>query len=391
MIYSNLLINDKNWKHLTYSWFKKKLPHALLFHGPEGSGKEGHALELAALIQCSSKENKESCGTCIHCKQTKSLKNKNVNLILPLPRAKIKSRTDSIEKAFSKSTLQEYWDILKQKEKNPYFSIKIKGANTILINSIRTLKHELALNSINNEWKIILIFEAEKLCIPNPEAANSLLKILEEPPENTLFILVSSQPGAILDTIHSRCQNIYFPPISNEKIKQYLVDSNNDPIQANLVSKISSGNIKLAQKLILDSSDLMKKIFIILNACFTNDPVIWNKCIDIISRQKVNDVKQMDHLFFCIILFFRDLLYYSTTQSANEIIFKNQIEKIEQLSKMYFKAEWDSCIEHVENAQSYILKNGYLPLQITNMLINIKKSLQGQETTSFKLNDWTLV
>ena len=169
------------------------------------------------------------------------------------------------------------------------------------------------------------------------------------------------------------------------------MDSNNDPIQANLVSKISSGNIKLAQKLILDSSDLMKKIFIILNACFTNDPVIWNKCIDIISKQKVNDVKQMDHLFFCIILFFRDLLYYSTTQFANEIIFKNQIEKIEQLSKMYLKAEWGSCIEHVENAQIYILKNGYLPLQITNMLINIKKSLQGQESTSFKLSDWTLV
>ena len=287
--------------------------------------------------------------------------------------------------------MQEYWDILKEKEKNPYFSIKLKGANTILINSIRTLKHELALSSINNEWKIILIFEAEKLCIPNPEAANSLLKILEEPPENTLFILVSSQPGAILDTIHSRCQNIYFPPISNEKIKQYLMDSNNDPIQANLVSKISSGNIKLAQKLILDSSDLMKKIFIILNACFTNDPAIWNKCIDIMSKQKVNDIKQMDHLFFCIILFFRDLLYYSTTQSANEIIFKNQIQKIEQLSKMYLKAEWGSCIEHVENAQNYILKNGYLPLQITNMLINIKKSLQGQESTSFKLSDWTLV
>ena len=81
MIYSNLLINDKNWKHLTYSWFKKKLPHALLFHGPEGSGKEGHALELAALIQCSSKENKESCGTCINCKQTKSLKNISSQII----------------------------------------------------------------------------------------------------------------------------------------------------------------------------------------------------------------------------------------------------------------------------------------------------------------------
>ncbi len=391
MIYPNLLINNKNWKHLTHSWFKKKLPHALLFHGPEGSGKEGHALELAALVHCSSRDHNESCGTCINCKQIKSLKHKNLNLILPLPRGKIKSRTDHIEKAFSKSTLQEYWDYLKEKEKNPYFSIKLKGANTILINSIRALKHELALSSINNEWKVILIFESEKLCIPNTEAGNSLLKILEEPPKNILFILVSSQPGAILDTIHSRCQNIYFPPIPNERLKEYLMKLSDNSNQVNLISKISNGNMKLGQKLILNSSDIMKKTFIILNACFTNDPKIWNQCIDIIYKQKNNDIKQMEHLFFCIILFFRDLLYYSKTKSRNEIIFKNQIQKIEYLSGMYLKAEWDLCIEHVENAQNYILRNGYLPLQITNMLINIKKSLEGKSNSSFELSDWTLV
>ena len=129
---------------------------------------------------------------------------------MPLPRGKIKSSDDSVEKAFSDSSLKEYWDLLKQKKDDPYFPIRLTGANTILINSIRDLKHDLALSTINNEWRIILIFQAEKLCIPSPEAAHSLLKVLEEPPEKTLFILVSSQPGAILDTIRSRCQSLYF-------------------------------------------------------------------------------------------------------------------------------------------------------------------------------------
>jgi DNA polymerase-3 subunit delta' len=391
MIYSNLLINNKNWNHLGRTWFEEKMPHALLFHGPEGSGKEGHALELAALIQCNSKKSNESCGQCISCKKTKALNHNNIKLIIPLPRGKIQARTDSIDKAFSESALQEYWTLLKKKKEDPYFSIKLKGANTILINSVRSLKQELSLNSINDAWKVILIFEAEKLCIPNTESANSILKILEEPPENTLFILVSSHPGSILDTIHSRCQNIYFPSICNEELTKYLIELGNDPIQSNLMARISNGNVKLSKKLILDTKNIMEKLFVILNACFTNDPIIWNKCIDIMSRQKKSNIKEMEHLFICLMLFFRDLLYYSKTKSTNKIIFKNKIEKIEYLSQLYLNAKWDICIEHIENTQNYIIRNGHLPLQITNMLINIKKSLNGKDSKVFQLSDWTLL
>ena len=318
MIYSNLLINDKNWNHLTHSWIKQKLPHAILFHGPEGSGKEGHAIELAALIQCNSDQTTNSCGKCISCKKTKSLKHNNIKLIIPLARGKIKSRNDSIEKAFSESTLSEYWDLLKQKEEDPYFSIKMSGSNTILINSIRELKHELSLSNLNNEWKIILIFEAEKLCIPSPESAHAILKILEEPPENTLFILVSSKPGAILDTIRSRCQSLYFPPISNQILTDYLIKSGSDSIQAHLMARISGGDVKLSKKLVMDSVDLMEKLFIILNACFTNNPEIWNSSIDIMAKQKISDINRWSSYFF--VLYFFLGIYFIILQANLTII-----------------------------------------------------------------------
>ena len=115
MISSDLLINNKNWNRLVRSWSSEKLPHALLFHGPEGSGKEGHALELAALLNCTAITNKEPCGSCLSCKKTRSFQHENVKLILPLPRGKIKSSDDSIVKAFTNSTLKEYWELLKQK------------------------------------------------------------------------------------------------------------------------------------------------------------------------------------------------------------------------------------------------------------------------------------
>ena len=115
MINSNLLVNNKNWQRLVRSWNSGKLPHALLFHGPEGVGKEGHALELAALLNCIAATENGSCGSCPSCKKTKSFQNGNVKLILPLPRGKIKSSDDSSEKAFSESSLKEYLELLKQK------------------------------------------------------------------------------------------------------------------------------------------------------------------------------------------------------------------------------------------------------------------------------------
>ena len=391
MITTNLLLNKKNWNRLVHSWKTGKLPHALLFHGPAGTGKEGHALELAALLNCTASENDEPCGICPSCKKTKSFQHGSVKLILPLPRGKIKSSDDPITKAFSDSLLKEYLEMLKEKEADPYYSIRVPGANTILINSIRDLKHDVSLSTINNEWRVILIFQAEKLCIPSPEAAHALLKVLEEPPERTLFILVSSQPGAILDTIHSRCQSFYFPPISTQVLEEQLQESGAYTVQTAVMARISGGNVGLSRKLIQNSTDLMEKLYTFLNACFSNDPAVWEKCIDTTSRLKTKDISQMEQLFHCAVLFFRDLLYYSATNSDDEIIYKNQMSKIDKLSKSHPEADWHSCIQHIENTQNYISRNGYLPLQIICMILDIQKSLKGEIYEPFRLRDWTPV
>ena len=99
----------------------------------------------------------------------------------------------------------------------------------------------------------------------------------------------------------------------------------------------------------------------------------------------------MEQLFRCAVLFFRDLLYYSATKSEDEIIFKNQMGKINKLTKSYPESDWHSCIQHIENTQNYISRNGYLPLQIICMILDIQKSLRGEIYEPFSLNDWTPV
>jgi DNA polymerase-3 subunit delta' len=247
------------------------------------------------------------------------------------------------------------------------------------------------MSTVNNEWKVILIFQAEKLCVPSPTAAHALLKVLEEPPGRTILILVSSQPNVILDTIHSRCQNLYFPPISNEVIENQLIQTGIDQIQAAVIARISAGNVALSRQLKDNYSDLIEKLFTLLNACFSQNPSDWEKCIDLSVRLKNKDFFQLEQLFRCAILFFRDLLYYTSTCVDDEIIFKNQMGKIDKLSKSHLEGDWQACIQHIENTQNYILRNGYLPLMITNLIIDIQKSIKGKYHRPFQLSDWTPV
>ena len=115
MIYSNLLINQKNWQYIFRAWEKRRLPHALLFHGPQGTGKEGHALELAALLNCQEVQNESPCGNCPSCKKTKSFQHENVKLILPLPRGGISSSNDPPMKAFKNArALNDFLNMLKE-------------------------------------------------------------------------------------------------------------------------------------------------------------------------------------------------------------------------------------------------------------------------------------
>jgi len=389
MIYSDLILNIKNWGHIYRAWKNNRLPHALLFHGPIGIGKEAHAIELAALLNCVDIQNERACGTCPSCKKIISFQHECVKLILPLPRGKIASSNDSYMKAFkNEKVLQEYLDMLKEKGNNPYASLHVSGSSTILINSIREMKQNISMSMEKDQWKIILIFQAEKLCVPNPAAAHALLKILEEPPDQTIMILVSSKSDSIIDTIHSRCQSIYFPAINNTIIQSQLESMEQDTVTASIITRISAGNVSLSRQLIGSYADIMEKLYIFLNSCFSRDPSIWEKNIDISARLKNKDFRNLEQLFQFAILFFRDMLYFQNTKSTKDIAYKNQIEKIDKLCQSYPDADWQACIEHIENTQNYLLRNGYLPLMIINLIIDIQKSIQGKYHEPFQLSDW---
>ena len=208
MIYKDLLINKHIFNNLLKYKKNNKLPNAFIFHGQEGIGKEGHAIEFFAALNC--QENKmEACGFCKSCSKIKKLQHENLEIIFPLPKTKPISKNDSPLKGLTENQIKLVEENFSKKGINPYHIINVDSANTILINSVRNIKKTINLSLSKNSIKVYIILQSEKLCFPNTESANALLKIIEEPPDNTLFILITTDISMLIDTIVSRCSMIY--------------------------------------------------------------------------------------------------------------------------------------------------------------------------------------
>ena len=249
MIYNDLIINEKVFSILRNAWTQNRLPHAMIFYGPEGVGKEAHALEFSALLNCKNIINYRACGDCSSCRRIKSFQHGNVKLISPMPAS---SKSTLIEggsiHSLSSTQLKSYQQSLQEKGKDPYYKIGLK-ASAIPIAIVRELRKDLYMSSIEDGWRIVMIFEAEKLCSGIQASANALLKILEEPPEKTLFILVTSYPDQLLDTIKSRSQSFYFSNPTDEHIEEILIKRDIDSKRCRIISKMCQGNIGLAMNL----------------------------------------------------------------------------------------------------------------------------------------------
>lgn len=170
-----------------------KLAHAYLFYGSEGIGKDAFALELAAHLLCE-KGPLYQCGECPSCKQMAKLWHPDLHLIFP-------------SGAKSASSLDQLAEMIEKKAQNPFLRPGVGKTSYIGIDIIRELRAALYEQPLQSDKKIVIIFDADAM---RTEAANALLKILEEPPPYVCFFLVSSKISRILPTILSRCQSLHF-------------------------------------------------------------------------------------------------------------------------------------------------------------------------------------
>ena len=219
-----------------------KVPHALLFCGPQGCGKMALALAFASYLLCTNKEGGDSCGHCPQCAMTHKWAHPDLHFTYPVIKA---PGTSSDYRPVSDDYAREWQRMLSA---SPYFTIdnwlrEIGAANQQAIITVREsdeISRKLSLKSSQGGYKVSLIWLPERM---NEACANKLLKLIEEPPTQTVFLLVSEDPMVLLETIRSRTQRFDMRAIDTPAIEQSLVQTRGiDPEQAHRIARVADGS-----------------------------------------------------------------------------------------------------------------------------------------------------
>lgn len=231
---------------LIRSVHEERVSHAQLFAGPEGCGSMAMALAYARFVSCENRTETDSCGTCKSCVKYEKLIHPDLHFVFPV--IKGKKAADPVSDHY----IEEWREMI---NKSPFFtlnnwldSIDVGNAQCMIFASEASeIIKKLSLKTFESDFKIMIIWLPEKM---HPATANKLLKMIEEPPEKTLFLLVSEEPGKIIPTILSRCQLVKIPAFTSSDIEKYLLQNFSiTQEKAADFSHVSMGNINRAREL----------------------------------------------------------------------------------------------------------------------------------------------
>ena len=251
MRFSDIIGQETEKRQLRQAVSEGRIPHAQLFVGPAGVGKLALALAYAQYISCPNRDEHDSCGTCPTCLQFNKLQHPDLHFVFPI----IKGDEGDVCDAFADKwrgllTEQRYFDI------DDWY--RILGAETkqgmIYEKESAEIMRKLSLKSFSGGYKIMIIWQPEKM---NVTCANKILKLLEEPPTKTLFLLVSEHPEQLLSTILSRVQEVRVPRLGEADIAAGLqtVYSWLSDQEAKTVAHMANGSYLAALKIMSESED----------------------------------------------------------------------------------------------------------------------------------------
>lgn len=345
----------------------KKLSHAYFFWGIDGIGKEALAIEFARTLLCETGSD-TACGICSQCKKMESLQHPDLKLIFALPGGETKKDDDDV---LDRAVVEEIRKQTAEKAVHPYFKISIPKATVIRIKTIRQVKKESSLSSVERGKKIFIIFDAD---VMNDASANSLLKVLEEPLADTHFLLVSSRKELVRPTILSRCQMVQCSPLKDEEIRRALLEQEQCTEQeTEFLTRIANGSYARALEFHSEESSHLRIEAVaflrgILGASaikFHND---FEEYFSSVNRQ------QAEQLLTLLLIFFRDALMVNETASRF-VVNEDLMDDLEKFVQRFGGNDLSSCQAAVERALELLRRNVYLPLVILSLTVSLRRIL----------------
>jgi DNA polymerase-3 subunit delta' len=373
-----------------------RLSHALLFLGKEGNGSLQLAIALAQYITCEKANPRsragtqgselfatessnsplttddsrlDSCGVCPSCIKAEKLVHPDIHFSYPVVTKKPGSPPVSADYI---SEWREF--ITSYPYGNVYDWLQFIGAENkqgnITAQECNDIIRQLSLKSFESEYKILILWMPEYL----GNEGNKLLKLIEEPPPNTLFILVAENESLILPTIVSRCQLIKIPALDTSEIEKALVNRNNTNAEtAHQTASVSDGNYREALQLVQHAEDDWQSLLREwLNAILKTGPVAQTKWVEEVSKLGREKQKQFlryfNHLLEQAIRF--KLMRENIYLPDNEKDFANRLNRIADLGQQ------KAIIEELDNAAYYIERNANAKILFHALTIKLYHIIQ---------------
>lgn len=322
------------------------LPHALLFTGIDGVGKLAAAVALAMACNCleqnsGKKPNAQSTGASGGYRRND-------------PISSVKACGTC--KACRKIESGNHPDIIQIKPAGPFIKIA----------QVRALIHALAMKPYEARTRVVIIQDAQSM---NPAAGNALLKILEEPPERTILILIASQTMDLLPTVVSRCQHIRFNPISAEKMKTLLIDKHRlKPEDAMAISAMANGSFSRATAM-LETNWIARRNWILEEMKLLSSRPVGH--ILAFAERLSQDNETISEAFEVITSWLRDLII--AKYNPEKIIHQDIADEIKLVSQSMRVTELLSKIDLVRTTQTSIRENTNFRLAMEVMLLKLAR------------------
>jgi DNA polymerase-3 subunit delta' len=297
-----------------------KVPHAYLFEGPDGVGKRKVALTLAQAIQCQ-RQDDDACGVCLSCRKVEDLSHPDVWWIAPEKKA-------------------------------------------IKIDVIRQLQRDLSFEALEGKQRVVIIDEAEKML---HNAANAMLKTLEEPPSATTMVLITPTPHQLLPTIVSRCQRLAFGPLTKEMAQRVIAQQIIDGQEVvGLLASLSGGS--------------PGRVLAFKRELFSEERPRWIESVERCSLERVNYIFQLSEkldkrreeisIFLEILRgWYRDIAVYHVTRNQEQLVNVDLLPMIRKASDQITLELAISRFETIGETLRNLERNANVRLALDGMLL----------------------
>ena len=324
MGFSEILGHQRQTETLRLALAKGRLHHAYLFAGPEGVGKRTLALALAKAIHCAERVD-DFCGQCANCARIEDGNHPDVRTIEPLA-----------------------------------------GKKEISIQQIREIEKQLNFRSFSGRKKIAVLDPATLM---NLSAQNALLKTLEEPPQDSLLVLVATNTGGLLPTLRSRCLRLSFGSLQCAQLANYLASKKGlKREEADFLAAMAMGSLGTALKIDGEEMQEKRRVWIeLLSSLKAGDYRAAIVTAEGLAKDRDESLKFLEWAGIC----YRDLMVHAVTRGSSELVNRDVLARMEHESAHDRLEHSLSLIAQIIEAAAGIQRNLNRRMVLENLLFNV--------------------